>query len=169
MKIKKLLNALAIILILTTSCKTDKKNDISIDSKEIKTEHNFTNDEKQCFMLVIDSSYKKDGEVIKDNDYVSVNLTIKDKNVEGEYIISSKSTKNKNGGTFVGTINNNIIDCIHTYKKGDKFLKDELVFKLETNQISILGGEKKLENGINIFVDKNKCDYMMQIPRINCN
>jgi len=169
MKAKFFLMSVSIFAILTFfSCKTDskKKNNTS---EETKTELNSDNpDQRKCFMYEMDSSYEKDGKTIVQKDYISVDLVLEGEKATGEYKISN-SKEILSDGHFVGTIKNNIITTIHTYNKGGETLKDELIFKLDSNKISILGGEKKLVNGVNIFIDKSKGEYMLEIPKINCN
>ncbi len=169
MKAKFFLMSVSFITILTfTSCKTDsKKKDNSSEDTKTELKSN-TQDQRMCFMYEMDSSYKKEGKTIIQKDYISVDLALDGKKATGEYKIANNK-ETISDGHFEGTINDNIITTIHTYTKGGKTLKDELVFKLDPNKISILGGEKKLINGVNMFVDKSKGEYMLDLPKINCN
>jgi len=168
MKIK-LFTSTIIIALLFISCKKEKTvNNQPTDLENSNELKNEINNKQNCFLYVMDNSYKKDGELITQKDHISINFSINGEKVEGEYkIISNKETINI--GNFVGTITKNIITTINTYKKANKTFKDELIFKIEQHQLSILGGEKELINGVNMFVDKSKCNYMMQLPRIKCN
>jgi len=167
MKIKVLLLTL-FIFITFISCKKDNKANTNIETEQ-KQESIFQIEQgKHCYQYIISNSYKKDGKVINEKDYIDINFNIKDKDVDGTYVVTASDGKISEGH-FVGSINNNIITTIHTYKNDKEILKDELVFKVDANKIAILGGEKKLINGVNMFIDKSKCDYMMDLTKINCN
>lgn len=164
MKLKILLITLLLISFIS-SCRTDRKKELQPNNE---TNVSIQKNQKLCFLYEMDNSYEKEGKTIIEKDFIEVDLTINNDKVEGEYKITSNK-KIENLGHFIGTIENDIITSIHTYKRNGKLLKDELIFKLEDHQISILGGEKKEINGVNMFVDKSKGEYMLQLPKVNCN
>lgn len=156
----KLFTLILFVLTITIACKTEKKQGIENTLENLeKKEH--------CFKYVLQNSYELDGEKIIENDFVIVNITIESDTVRGEYkVVSSKGEVNDS--FFVGTIKNGIITGIQTYTQGNETLKEEMIFKIDINKIGILGGEKELKNGVNVFIDKSKGDYMMELPRVDC-
>lgn len=158
-----------ILLIVTVSCKKDAKTKLDNNSDTVQgIDKSATANGEHCFTYIMKNSVQIDGEEFIEKNFVIVNLTIVDNVVKGAYKVTSNK-REANDSYFVGTLNENLITCIQTYKRGEETLKDEMVFKIEANQISILGGEKKLQEGVNMFVDKAKCDYMMQLPRVGCD
>jgi len=168
------MNSKSLILIFTFttilfSCKKESTKAINSDNIEQKQEIVFQLEQgKHCYQYIMDNSYKKDGELIVEKDFINIHFNLNNKLIEGDYIITSKKG-NINNGHFTGNINKDLITTIHTYKNNNDLLKDELVFKVSSDKIAILGGEKKLINGVNMFIDKSKCDYMMELAKINCN
>jgi hypothetical protein len=157
------------LTVILSSCKKDPKKTSHSDTTEQKQEKPFQlNQGKHCYQYIMENSYKKDGKLVTEKDFINIIFSINNKAIEGDYIITSKKGE-INNGHFVGNINNDIITTIHTYKNTNKILKDELIFKVFADKIAILGGEKKLIDGVNMFVDKSKCDYMMELEEINCN
>ncbi len=148
--------------LLMISCKKETK---AITNDTIETLKN--NEGNHCFLYIMENTYEVEGKKITDKDYISINLKIENSNVNGSYKVTSKEGI-VSDGDFSGSIEKNIITGIQTYKSNGKVLKDEMVFKMDSIQISILGGEKKLIDGVNMFVDKSKSDYMMQLPRVEC-
>lgn len=163
----KLLSALFIISILVMSCKKDTKNQLNSTPKIEENIKGDINDEKQCFLFILENSYEKDGKTITNKDHVTINLTIDNKNVEGDYKVTSQNGK-IDGGHFVGTLSENIITSVHIYENNNQTLKDQFILKIEPNKISVLGGEKKLIDGVNTFVDQSKGIYILELPRVNC-
>lgn len=159
MKINLFISA-SIIIFLFTACKKEKTTSNNTT--------NIENNNKLCFQYIMENSYLKEGEIFNQKDYIIINLTIKDGKSEGEYKISTDNNKTISSGQFIGTIKNNIITSIHTYTKGKDTLKDEFILKLETHQISMLGGEKELINNVSMFIDPAKGEYMMQLPKVDC-
>ena len=165
----KILTSFILITMILFSCKKENKKTIVTDTTEQKQESPYILKQgKHCYQYVLDNSYKKEGKLVEEKDYININFNLSNNKVEGDYIINSKEG-NINNGHFIGDINKDIITTIHTYKNDKEVLKDELVFKVFSDKIAILGGEKKLVNGVNMFVDKAKCDYMMELSQINCD
>ena len=165
----KLLALIFTILISFYSCRKESKKTINTDNTEQKQESTFHLEQgKHCYQYIMDNSYKKDGELVVEKDAINITFNLNNKAIEGDYIIASKKGE-INNGHFIGNIDEDIITTIHTYKNVDKVLKDELIFKVFPNKIAILGGEKKLIDGVNMFTDKTKCDYMMELSKINCH
>jgi len=159
-----------ILIIVAISCKKDTKpkSDQNLDIPKDMTKSATANGE-HCFTYIMKNTANVDGEEFIEQSFVTVNLTIiNDKTVRGEYKVTS-SKGEANDDYFEGTLDENIITAIQTYKRGSETLKDEMVFKIEANKISILGGEKKIKDGVNMFVDKSQCDYMMELPRVECD
>ena len=156
------------LILVSVSCKKESKKTIEETSKiEVVTPYVAENG-RHCFMSEIDNKTVKGKDTIIEKDYLNVDLVINNKNVEGQYSFTPNTGK-ANDGKFVGTIEDNIITSIYTYKQDDKEAKEEIVFKLEKNQISLLGGEKVEKEGVFYFKDKSKGIYMIKIPRVNCN
>ena len=115
----KLFTSTIIIALLFISCKKEKNINNQPDLENSNELKNEINNKENCFLYVMDNSYKKDGELITQKDHISINFSINGEKVEGEYkIISNKDTIDI--GNFVGTITKNIITTIHTYKKQTK-------------------------------------------------
>ncbi len=163
MKFKKPLLIIAILLVSLLSCKKDKVK----ESSNITLKTYQVTQGKHCFKSIMEQPVIKGKDTITGSDYLIVEVTILNNEVTGIYNYVSKSNP-ENNGTFIGTIKNNIITAIHTYNSTSKKSKQELVFKIEEKQISLLGGEKINKNGISVFKDKSKGVYMISIPRISC-
>jgi len=162
MKTKYLIITLFFISII--SCKKETKNDI-INNSEIT---NTIKNGDFCYQYIIENSYKIKDSIIIENDFINISLTLNNNNVIGNYKLTSKNEVPING-TFKGKLKNNIITSIHTYKRDSIISKDELILKVENNQLSILGGEKELINGINMFINKDNGEYILNLNKINCN
>lgn len=144
------------ILFLTlslTSCKKEKK--VTTEDTSNKKEYSL-NEGKHCF-------YSK----IEDNNLI-LNATIKNDSIFGNYDYIPKKGK-ANKGLFKGILNDNIANTICEFTQNNKKVKEELVFKITKEKVSILGGEKEEINGIWRFKNKKEGVYMNDIPRINCN
>ena len=155
---------LLVLTLVTISCKKEAKNELT---KNVATTTYQIEQGKHCFSTVIEDDVSSTEEKTTTNDSLNINLSVTNNDVSGVYNFISNNEKNSTGH-FVGTVSNNIITSIYTYTKNEKEYKEELIFKVEKNQISLLGGEKIKKNEVNIFADKSKGIYMLQIPRINC-
>jgi hypothetical protein len=100
-------------------------------------------------------------------DRLYFNFEMNGNKITGNYNFSPSSGE-MSKGHFNGTVENNIATTIYAYKFKNKDKKEELIFKIDEKQVSILGGEKIEKNGINVFKDKSKGVYMIDIPRIDC-
>lgn len=157
-----------VLLITTVSCKKESKK-LTVDSPETEELTVYVaNDGRHCFLSEIKNKTIKGKDTIIEKDYLNVNLIIDSNNVTGQYSFTPTSGE-ANKGDFVGTIKDNVITSIYTYTQKGKESKEEIIFKVERNQISLLGGEKIEREGTFYFKDKTKGIYMIQIPKINCN
>ncbi len=164
MKIKLII---LVLLVTIVSCKKDKKNSI----EDITTTKNVVfkiNDGKNCFKEIIENrTIKNKKEVVETNELI-INLDINGNNVSGNFdYIPFEEKVNK--GNFTGIIKDNIATTICLFNQNGNLKKEEVVFKIEENKISILGGEKQEIDGIWKFKDISKGFYMNEIPRVNCN
>jgi hypothetical protein len=153
-------NKLVIIalIILSVSCKKETK----------KVTENHLKDGKHCFISVVENHVIKDNDTILEKDNLLINIIIDGNKVNGSYdFIPFKSEANK--GTFVGFLEENIATTKYTHTLNGKKSTEEVIFKIEANKISILGGEKIEKDGIQVFKDKSKGIYMIDIPRVNCD
>jgi hypothetical protein len=133
------------------SCKNDKNKTLKNNQLE-----NILYEGKHCFFSKIE-----------DNNLV-LEATIFNDSIKGNYDYYPKNG-NINKGNFKGTLNGNVASTICEFSLDGKKIKEELVFKIDKNKVSILGGEKKEVNGVWLFIDKNNGIYMNDIPRRNCN
>ncbi|MCF6351305.1 MAG: hypothetical protein L3J23_09820 [Flavobacteriaceae bacterium] len=149
------------ILIISISCKKEKK---TVDKSTIFKIENGRN----CFKEIIENKIKKDTtEIIEINELI-VNLTIDGNSVSGDFnYLPFKEKADK--GKFTGILKDNVATTICVFNQNGKSKKEELIFKIETNKIAILGGEKEKIDGVWKFKDKSKGFYMSEIPRVSCN
>ena len=157
---------LLFLFIAIISCKKENKKTITNTAIEEISNYKAT-EGKHCFISAIENKVLKGKDTILEKDYLRVNLNINGKKVSGQYSFTTSNSVS-NEGFFEGSIENNIITSIYTYKQNNKEAKEEIIFKLEENQISVLGGEKEERDGIYYFKDKAQGIYMIQIPKINC-
>jgi hypothetical protein len=148
-------NTLLILLLVVgfTSCKKEKKT--AIEQTENQQENVLYNG-KHCFFSKIE-----------DNSLI-LDATIKNDSITGNYDYLPKKGK-ANKGVFVGTLNGDVANTICEFTQNGKKVKEELVFKISKDKVSILGGEKEEKNGIWRFKNKKNGIYMNDIPRRNCN
>lgn len=145
---------LVLIAVLSlNSCKKEKKATMQ---KNAMQNESFLTNGKHCF-------YSK----IEDNNLI-LDATIKNDSITGNYDYIPKNGK-PNKGIFVGTLEGNIANTICEFTQNDKKIKEELIFKISKDKVSILGGEKEEKNGVWRFQNKNNGIYMNDIPRRNCN
>lgn len=154
------------LFIAIISCKKESKKTITNSIVE-STSNYIVKNGKHCFISVIENKILKGKDTILEKDYLRINLEVEDKKVGGQYNFTP-SNGSVNEGNFIGLIDNNIITSIYTYTQNNKIAKEEIIFKLEENQISVLGGEKEERDGIYYFKDKSQGVYMIQIPKVNC-
>ena len=154
-----------LLTLATISCKKENKNSITSTANEITY---LVKQGKHCFSATIENNIPNNEKTIIEKDYLNINLNIIDNQVNGQYNFISNEKK-VSDGNFTGTITANIVTAIYTFSQNEIIFKEELVFKIEKDQLSLLGGEKIEKNGINIFTDKSKGIYMLQIPKIDCN
>lgn len=163
---KKLNLILCVLFISLMSCKKDTKK--STETKDALDNKPFViTNGRQCFKSVVKNKVQKDGKEIVENNVLEVLLTIDNENVQGEYNYYPFEDK-ENKGSFVGTMNANIATTICEFTRNKKSVKEEVVFKIEKNNISILGGEKEEVDGVWKFKNKEKGFFMNEIPRIDC-
>lgn len=149
---------LFVLISLSISCKKDTK----------KAGLEYLKDGQHCFKSFIENTVIKDNDTIIEKDNLLVNIAIDGNKVSGSYdFIPSNSDSNK--GVFVGLLEDNIASTKYTYTLNGKEKTEEVVFKIEANKISILGGEKIEKDGIHVFIDKTKGVYMIDLPRVSCD
>jgi len=135
------------------SCKKEKN---TTTNSTIENKENVLNQGKHCYFSKIENS-----ELVLD-------ATINKDSIVGNYDYYPEKGK-PNKGVFKGILNKNIANTICTFTQNDKTVKEEFVFKITNDKVSILGGEKKEINGVWHFTDKNKGVYMNDLPKRNCN
>ncbi len=151
----KYISILLLITFSSISCKKETKKDIETQPEKFSEKPVIYNG-KHCFYSEIENN-KLLLEAVIDEDKISGNY---------DYITNNKSNSK---GIFSGTITNNIATTVCEFTQNGKKQKEELIFKIEENKASILGGEKKEIDGVWKFIDTNKGIYMNDIPRRNCN
>lgn len=165
MKTRLLLSLL--LLITLTNCKKDNKKTIEPDSTKDEVVFNIK-DGENCFKEVIENKVTNDGkETIEINELI-INFTVKGTTVSGEFNYIPFNEKAYEGD-FTGTIKDNIATTICVFNKTDDIKNEEVIFKIEVNKVSILGGKKEEINGVWKFVDVSEAFYMNEIPRVTCN
>jgi len=154
-----------LILVFTISCKKDSK---TIQKLDAITEVTISENGKHCFESLLENKIPKGDGFVLESDVLSVSLLINNSDVTGTYsFIPYKGNPSK--GDFKGTIANNIITAIYAFNKNNEAQKEEIVFKIEKNKISLLGGEKVTKDGVSVFKNKKDGVYMIEIPRVDCN
>jgi len=147
-----------VLIIFMASCKKETK----------KVVENHLKDGNHCYMSIVENIIVKNNDTILEKDKLLINIIIKGNKVSGNYdFIPFKSEANK--GTFVGFLEENIATTKYTHTLNGKKSTEEVIFKIEANKISILGGEKIEKDGIHVFKDKSKGVYMIDMPRVNCD
>ncbi len=164
MKIKVII---LVLLVTILSCKKEKKNSLE-DTATTKNVVFKINDGKNCFKEIIENrTLKNKKEVVETNELV-INLNVEGKNISGNFDYIPFEGK-VNNGNFTGTIKGNIARTICVFDQNGNLKKEEVVFKIEENKISILGGEKEKIDDVWKFKDISKGFYMNEMPRIDCN
>ncbi len=135
------------------SCKKEKK---AIENTDTEIEKTSVNQGKHCFFSKIE------------NNQLILEATIDKDSVYGNYDYYPEKGK-PNKGIFKGVLNGNVANTVCKFTQNNKTIREELVFKMDKNKASILGGEKKEINGVWRFIDKSKGIYMNDLPRRNCN
>lgn len=145
---------LFVFTLLLINCKSEKK----VESKESKViiENYVITEGSHCFKQEVEKN----------------TLLIK-LNVEGDKVHGTFDylpfEGNEDKGNFIGELKDNIAKTICTFDQKDRTKKEEVIFKIDGQKISILGGEKKEIDGIWKFVDDSKGFYMNEIERISCD
>jgi len=135
------------------SCKKEKK---AIENTVTETKEITLNQGKHCFFSKIK------------NNQLILEATIDNDSIFGNYDYYPEKGK-PNKGNFKGVLNGNIANTVCKFTQDNKTIKEEFIFKIDKNKVSILGGEKEKINGVWRFVDKSKGVYMNDLPRRNCN
>ena len=148
---------LVVLILGLSSCKKEKKNEPdNKETTENKLENEVVSNGKHCF-------YSK----IEENS-LELNAEITNNNITGNYNYYPQKG-NANKGVFTGTLEGNIAHTVCEFTQNGKKIKEELIFKIAKDKVSILGGEKEEKDGIWRFKDASKGIYMNDIPRRNCN
>lgn len=113
-----------------------------------------------CFL----SSYGVDANY---QDTTTVKLTIIGNEVTGRYdwIPAEKDSAR---GTLTGTIKNGIITAIYDYMIEGNNQKEEVVFKMEVNQLLVKKGKLEEIGGILKLKNPETAEFSEAIPRVIC-
>ncbi len=148
---------LLVLTLIFSSCKKENKNEpTNKETTENKQENEVVSNGKHCF-------YSK----IEENS-LELNAEINNNNITGNYNYYPQKG-NANKGVFTGTLEGNIAHTVCEFTQNGKKIKEELIFRITKDKVSILGGEKEEKDGIWRFKDASKGIYMNDIPRKNCN
>ncbi len=113
-----------------------------------------------CFVATfdLDSGYP---------DTLAVRLVIIGNEVTGTYnwIAVGKDTAR---GTLTGTIKNGIITAIYDYVIEGSHQKEEMIFKMEVNQLLVKKGKLELVDDISKLKNPAEAKFSQVIPRVIC-
>ncbi len=156
-----------ILSFILINCKKETKPSENKSEITQKTEKYVVAQGKHCFLSTIESPLIKEKDTIYETNRLLLNCIVKGNKVTGNYdYIPYKQNAIK--GTFEGVLENNTVTSICNSTDNER-KKEEFIFKIEKEKVSIFGGEKIKKEGTWYFVDKNKGFYMNELPRINCN
>ncbi len=156
--------AILFSFILLFACKNDSTtktaNNINEPSTEITEPEETMLTNIYCFV----SSY---GVNPNYQDTTRVKLTIIGDEVTGNYdwIPAEKDSAR---GTLTGTIKNGIITAIYDYMIEGSKQKEEVVFKMEVNQLLVKKGELEEVDGILKLKNPATAEFSEVIPRVIC-
>ncbi len=149
---------------LLWSCKNDSTPQTTESTKESIAETKEPEETvlttNYCFLSStgVDANYQ---------DTTSVKLTIIGKEVTGNYnwIPAGKDSAR---GTLTGTFDNKIITAVYDYVIEGSNQKEEMIFKMEVNQLLIKRGELTEVGGILKLKDPATATFSEVIPRVIC-
>ena len=149
---------------LLWSCKNDKTPQKTDSVKELPTETKEPEEtalnDTYCYLAThgTDANYK---------DTTSVKLTIIGNEIIGTYnwIPAGKDSAR---GTLTGTIENKIITAIYDYVIEGSNQKEEVIFKMEVNQLLVKKGALEEIDGILKLKNSETAAFSEAIPRVIC-
>ena len=115
---------------------------------------------RYCFLSTtgVDANYK---------DTIRVKLMVIGNEVTGSYdwIPAGKDSAR---GTLIGTIDNKIITAIYDYMIEGSNQKEEMIFKMEINQLLVKKGELEEVDGVLKLKNPTEAKFSEVIPRVIC-
>ncbi|QEC66918.1 hypothetical protein FRZ67_06260 [Panacibacter ginsenosidivorans] len=100
-------------------------------------------------------------------DTISIELFIKDSVVSGNLIYNFYE-KDRNKGTFNGSIHGGIIKADYTYASEGKTSIREVMFQLKDSVLTEGFGVTLMQDNKSIFKDTSKIQYTQVFKRVNC-
>ena len=100
-------------------------------------------------------------------DTIAIELFIRDTSVSGN-LIYNLYEKDRNKGSFKGSIHNDIILADYTFASEGKSSVRQVIFKLKDSALTEGYGETLLKDNKFIFKDTSKVQYTQIFEQVNC-
>jgi len=157
-----------LLLLLTFSLLWSCKNDSTSQTTEaIKEPIVETNEPEETALTDNYCFISSTGVDVNYQDTTAIKLTVIGNAVTGTYhwIPAGKDSAR---GTLTGTINNKIITAIYDYVIEGSNQKEEMIFKMEINQLFIKRGALTEVDGILKLKNPAEAEFSEAIPRVIC-
>jgi hypothetical protein len=156
---KKILASIFIITLLACNNGDDKKAEVADSTNTAVNTDTARNaieiPGKQCFQRVMKQ------------DTIAIELFIRDTSVSGN-LIYNLYEKDRNKGSFKGSIHNDIILADYTFASEGKNSVRQVIFKLKDSALTEGYGETLLKDGKFIFKDTSKVQYTQIFEQVSC-
>ena len=76
--------------------------------------------------------------------------------------------KDRMTGSFQGSIDDGVATAVYTYAAEGETGKQEVLFKVEDDQLRVATGEMEVSQGVTLFKDKSQVTYGEPIPEVDC-
>jgi hypothetical protein len=156
---KKILASIFVITLLACNNGQDKKAEVAdsinaeVNTGTVKNAIEIPG--KQCF------------ERILKQDTIAIELFIRDTSASGN-LIYNLYEKDRNKGSFKGSIHNDIILADYTFASEGKNSVRQVIFKLKDGVLTEGYGETLLKDDKFIFKDTSKIQYTQVFEPVNC-
>lgn len=125
--------------------------------------------ESHCFLQVTEGAARINGSDTLSGavDSLFIRMDILGELVTGVYNWSPQE-KDHRTGSFQGTIADDLITAVYTYTAEGRSAKEEVLFKLDNDQLRIGYGELREAEGVWVLVDRSQATYGDPIPEVDC-
>jgi len=153
---KRIISLFAVLIAFACNNAEDKKAETKDTATEIQmpTENTIAVP-KLCFQRVVQK------------DTISIELFIRDTIVSGN-LIYNLYEKDRNKGTFKGTIHGETIKADYTYQSEGKISAREIIFKLKDSVLTEGFGETLVKDNKFIFKDTLNIHYTQVFQQVGC-